>query len=178
MKSEHHLDLPRRLQIEFSHQIQEHTDGDGGEMSAQHMWEVFEDEYLPSVNGNRWGRFDLRSVYTKYSSEGTAEISADVAVAGEVTRLKAVGNGPVAAFVEVLGQLGLRVTVLDYVEHAMSTGGDAKAAAYVETEIGNRILWGVGIDTNITVASLKALVSAANRYVRDAPPPAPREPSP
>ena len=169
MKSEHHMDLPRRLQIEFSHIIQEHTDGEGGEVDAVRMWEIFEDEYLPTTNGTRWGRFKLVSVHTKYASDGLATISADVNDVGDVRRLQAVANGPVAAFVDVLEQLGHTVTVLDYTEHAMSTGGDAQAAAFVECEIGDRILWGVGIDTNITVASLKALVSAVNRAIRDAP---------
>ncbi|PIE27969.1 MAG: 2-isopropylmalate synthase [Micrococcales bacterium] len=169
MKNEHNMDLPRRLQIEFSQIIQRHTDDAGGEMSADELWAVFEDEYLPSANGERWGRFELESVETRYSSEGSADISADLRDRGVTATYQAVGNGPVDAFLEVLSQTGIQATVLDYVEHAMSTGGDAQAAAYVEAEIGDRILWGVGIDTNITLASLKALISAVNRAWRDTP---------
>ena len=90
----------------------------------------------------------------------------------EVTWLDGQGNGPIAAFCSVLAQLGIDVRVLDYAEHAMSAGGDAKAAAYVECAVGERVLWGVGIDSSIITASLKAIVSAVNRALREAHVPA------
>jgi 2-isopropylmalate synthase len=87
----------------------------------------------------------------------------NVYVDGVKKQLSGIGNGPIAAFVNALHSVGCDVRVLDYAEHALSSGGDARAAAYVECAIGERILWGVGIDANIVTASLKAVVSAVNR---------------
>jgi 2-isopropylmalate synthase len=76
------------------------------------------------------------------------------------------GNGPISAFINVLAQLGVEVRLLDYVEHTLSAGGDAQAAAYIELEVGGKTLWGVGIDGDISTAGLKALISSVNRSQR------------
>ena len=161
MKSEHHLDLPRRLQIEFSGVVQRHTDDEGGEVSAADLWSAFSDEYLPSSSA--WGRLTLHGTRASSSDEGLDELAVDLVDAGSALTLEGRGNGPIAAFTSALAELGVDVRVLDYHEHAMSAGGDATAAAYVECAVDGRVLWGVGIDPNIVTASLKAVVSAVNR---------------
>ena len=163
MKSEHHLDLPRRLQIEFSGVVQRRTDDEGGEVSAADLWAAFSDEYLPT--GSSWGRLALRGTRASSSDQGD-ELSVDLVDAGTAISLEGRGNGPIAAFTSALAEIGVDVRVLDYHEHAMSAGGDATAAAYVECAVGGRVLWGVGIDPNIITASLKAVVSAVNRAER------------
>jgi 2-isopropylmalate synthase len=165
MKSEHNLDLPRRLQIEFSGVVQRRTDTEGGEVSATELWAAFADEYLPS-DASGWGRFALRGTRASSSAHGLDELSVDLLDAGAPLTLEGHGNGPIAAFTSALGDLGVDVRVLDYHEHAMSAGGDATAAAYVECAVDGRVLWGVGIDPNIVTASLKAVVSAVNRAHR------------
>jgi 2-isopropylmalate synthase len=167
MKSEHHLELPRRLQIEFSGVVQRHADSGGGEVSPQQMWEIFTDEYLPNPDAP-WGRLALRSI--RQSSEGDGaehvdHLQVEILDGGTPVTLEGHANGPIAAFVDALGQLGIDVRVLDYIEHAMSSGGDATAAAYVECAVGERVLWGVGISSNIVRASLRAVISAVNRAV-------------
>jgi 2-isopropylmalate synthase len=158
MRTEHHLDLPRRLQIEFSQVIQARTDTDGGEVSPAQMWEAFEAEYLA-----RRTPIALNSHHTSSAAEIDDELDVNVYLDGEKLALRGHGNGPIAAFVDALATVGHDVRVLDYAEHALSSGGDARAAAYVECAIGERIVWGVGIDANIVTASLKAVVSAVNR---------------
>ena len=164
MKNEYNLELPRRLQIEFSQVVQRHTDDAGGEVSPQELWEIFSDEYLPCPDAP-WGRFRIRGIRQTSEDDGADHLSIDLVDAGEEVGLQGRGNGPIAAFVEALSLRGVDVRVLDYAEHAMSAGGDAKAAAYVECAVGERVLWGIGIDTNIVRASLKAVVSAVNRAV-------------
>jgi 2-isopropylmalate synthase len=158
MRTEHHMDLPRRLQIEFSQVIQARTDTDGGEVSPAQMWEAFEAEYL-----DRRTPIALNSHHTSSAADTDDELDVDVYLDGKKLALRGHGNGPIAAFVDALATVGHDVRVLDYAEHALSSGGDARAAAYVECAIGERIVWGVGIDANIVTASLKAVVSAANR---------------
>jgi 2-isopropylmalate synthase len=158
MKTEHKLDLPRRLQIEFSQVIQARTDASGGEVSPAQMWEVFEAEYL-----SRRTPVALNSHHTSSADGEDDQLDVNVYLDGEKRSLTGRGNGPIAAFVDALASVGHDVRVLDYAEHALSEGGDARAAAYVECAIGERILWGVGIDANIVTASLKAVVSAVNR---------------
>jgi 2-isopropylmalate synthase len=158
MRTEHHLDLPRRLQIEFSQVVQARTDADGGEVSAAQMWEAFESEYLA-----RRTPLALNNHHTSSVADSDDELDVNVYLDGEQTALRGIGNGPIAAFVDALASVGHDVRVLDYAEHALSSGGDARAAAYVECAIGERIVWGVGIDANIVTASLKAVVSAVNR---------------
>ncbi|WP_449060244.1 2-isopropylmalate synthase [Planomonospora algeriensis] len=165
MKADHHLDLPRRLQIEFSRVVQARTDAEGGEVTPAAMWEAFADEYLPN-QASPWGRFGLLAHRNASGSDGKDVIGADLRVAGEIREVEGVGNGPISAFCDALSGIGVKVRVLDYAEHAMSAGSDAKAASYVECEVGDQILWGVGIDANTTTASLKAIISAVNRATR------------
>ena len=168
MKSEYHLDLPRRLQIEFSGVVQRQTDGEGGEVSAAALWSAFSDEYLPS--SSHWGRLALRGTRASSSSDGD-HLSVDLLDDDAQVTLEGRGNGPIAAFTSALAEVGVDVRVLDYQEHAMGAGGDATAAAYVECAVDGRVLWGVGIDSNIITASLRAVVSAVNRAQRPLPPP-------
>jgi 2-isopropylmalate synthase len=158
MKAEHALDLPRRLQIEFSRVVQEHTDTDGGEITPDRMWEIFEAEYLTS--GPRAGLLAHRVVSRVDEKDA---INVDLRVAGEIREIEGVGNGPISAFTDALGGIGIKVRVLDYTEHALSAGSDAKAAAYLECQVGDQVLWGVGVDANTVTASLKAVLSAVNR---------------
>lgn len=164
LRNEYHLELPRRLQIEFSQVVQRHTDVEGGEVSPQQLWEIFSDEYLPRSD-TPWGRFRVKGMRVTSEDDGADHLSIDLIDDREEVRLNGRGNGPIAAFVDVLSGRGVDVRVLDYAEHAMSSGGDASAAAYVECAVGERVLWGVGIDTNIVRASLKAVASAVNRSV-------------
>ncbi|WP_432524811.1 2-isopropylmalate synthase [Kineococcus sp. SYSU DK006] len=174
LKAEHQLDLPRRLQIEFSRVVQERTDAQGGEVSASQIFGIFSDEYLPSPSGTPdWGRYALRATRSVSEVEAADSLEVDLfdaADAGhELKTVAGTGNGPIAAFCAAMATPeagGVDVRVLDYAEHALSAGGDAMAAAYVECAVGDRVLWGVGIDHNITTASLKAIVSAVNRALR------------
>ncbi|GII89985.1 2-isopropylmalate synthase [Sinosporangium siamense] len=165
MKADHSLDLPRRLQIEFSRVIQARTDAQGGEVTAADMWDAFKDEYLPNP-AHRWGRLALMAHRSDSTVDGRDRIAADVRVDGEIREIGGKGNGPISAFCDALSGIGVQVRVLDYTEHAMSAGTDAKAASYVECEVQGQVLWGVGIDSNTTTASLKAIVSAVNRASR------------
>lgn len=165
MRTEHRLELPRRLQIEFSHVIQQHTDDEGGEVTADAMWAAFSAEYLPDPEA-AWGRFALVSVSQNSAVDGDTEITAVITDEGAQIELTGRGNGPVAAFCAALHSIDIDVRVLDYAEHAMSAGGDAVAASYCECAVGERVLWGVGLDPSITTSSLKAIISAVNRSGR------------
>jgi 2-isopropylmalate synthase len=160
MKADHGLALPRRLQIEFSQVIQKITDGEGGEVSPKEMWDAFAEEYLVPVRPLERIR---QRVDAAEEDGGTDRITATVKIDGVETEIKGAGNGPLAAFVDALSAVGIDVSVLDYSEHAMSAGEEAQAAAYVEASVGGRTVWGVGIATSITTASLRAVVSAVNR---------------
>jgi 2-isopropylmalate synthase len=165
MRSEYQLDLPRRLQMEFSGVIQGHTDSAGGEVTPAQMWQIFTDEYLPARQ-EPWGRYKVNG-YTQESSRDDADvISCTLFEDGQKITVEGEGNGPINAFTSALASRGVELRVLDYAEHAMSAGGDATAAAYVECQFGDRVLWGVGMDPNIVRASLKAIVSAVNRSLR------------
>ena len=165
MKTEHQLDLPRRLQIEFSKVVQAKTDNEGGEVLPDELWAIFEDEYLPTETAP-WGRFRLKGVSTSSSLGEDVKIEVQITDRGELKDLKSTGNGPVSAFCNALISYGVDVRVLDYLEHALSAGGDANAAAYLECAIEGEVFWGVGIDPNTTTASLKAIISAINRAIR------------
>jgi 2-isopropylmalate synthase len=167
MKNEHHLDLPRRLQIEFSQVVQAKTDSEGGEVTPEELWEIFEDEYLPS-HQNTWGRFKIIGLSQSSHLDEDVKLTVDLRDGEQTVQLHGVGNGPIAAFLNALGEYlpGLGIRVLDYYEHALAAGGDAKAAAYLECEVGNHIYWGVGIDPSTTTAALKAVISAVNRGIR------------
>ncbi len=166
MRTEHRLELPRRLQIEFSHVVQERTESEGGEVSPADMWAAFSAEYLPDPSAP-WGRFSLVSVKQDSEVDGETSVAVVLRDAGVEMTLTGRGNGPVAAFCDALSTQGIDVRVLDYAEHAMSAGGDASAASYCECTVGSRVLWGVGIDPSITTSSLKAIISAVNRALRD-----------
>lgn len=165
MKNEHHLDLPRRLQIEFSKVVQAKTDNDGGEVLPAQMWQIFEDEYLPTDSAP-WGRFRIKGLSQTSVLNEDVHLSVSILDRGQMHELTGRGNGPIAAFCAILQEHGVDVRVLDYYEHALAAGGDASAAAYLECAIDGDVLWGVGIDPNTTTASLKAVVSAINRAIR------------
>ena len=167
MKHEHQLDLPRRLQIEFSQVIQSITDSEGGEVSPEAMWHSFEDEYLPAKS-NQWGRFKLAGLSQTSQMDQDVDLSIELIDNQVSKKLSGKGNGPIAAFVAIVNshEPKLNLRVLDYYEHALSAGGDAKAAAYLECEIAGKVYWGVGIDPSTTTAALKAVISSINRAVR------------
>lgn len=166
LKADHSLDLPRRLQIEFSAVVQELTDSEGGEVTSEEIWSIFQDEYLPSKNpAQRWGRYELLSTQTR-SSEGVTHLTVSYRDGAEEKQSESTGNGPIDAFLNALNAGEHEVKLFDYVEHAMSEGGDAVAAAYVHLEVDGQQLWGVGIDPDTSSATLKAIISAVNRSVR------------
>ncbi|PWI43103.1 2-isopropylmalate synthase [Streptomyces sp. ICBB 8177] len=165
LKNEHKLDLPRRMQIEFSKIIQAKTDSEGGEVTPAAIWSVFQDEYLP-VDGAAWGRIALRSAQTSTSSDGADALTVEAVVDGVETVLTGTGNGPISAFVDALTGIGVDARVLDYCEHTLSEGASAQAASYIECAIDGKVLWGIGVDPNTTRASIKAVVSAVNRATR------------
>ncbi|MBO1901967.1 2-isopropylmalate synthase [Leucobacter weissii] len=168
LKSDHSLDLPRRLQIEFSAVVQALTDSEGGEVSSDEIWRIFQDEYLPTTDSSfdQWGRYELFRTASTSAGDGVTELTVDYRVGDERAQITARGNGPVDAFLVALNESGHEVTLFDYVEHAMSAGGDAVAASYVDLEVDGQRLWGVGIDPDTTRATLKAIVSSVNRSVR------------
>jgi 2-isopropylmalate synthase len=162
LKAEHKLDLPRRAQIEFSRVIQERAEIEGGELAPNDIWATFKAEYLERVTPLK-----LDSVHTSTTAGEKDHLTVSVYANNEIHLLEGTGNGPIEAFINAINELndgsGPAVRVLDYAEHALSSGGDATAAAYVECEVGDQILWGVGLDPNIVTASLKAVISAVNR---------------
>ena len=166
------LELPRRLQIEFSRIVQRHTDTYGGEVDGDRLWSIFADEYLPAAAApeaelSRWGRFELRgATLTSTGDDKDSTLTVTLVDGGQEKHLTAAGNGPLDAFVTALESTGLSVRILDYAEHALSEGHDAKAASYVECEVDGQVLWGVGIDPSITTSSFKAVISAINRALR------------
>ncbi|PPF55328.1 2-isopropylmalate synthase [Clavibacter californiensis] len=169
LKADHSLDLPRRLQIEFSGVVQATTDAEGGEVTSAQIWSIFQDEYLPAPLDRaeeKWGRFELTSTRTSSDMGGSVSLDVELRDGDEVRAASASGNGPIAAFLQVLADQGVDVRLLDYVEHALSASGDALAASYVELEVEGVRLWGVGIDEDSSTASLEAIVSGVNRAIR------------
>ncbi|MDY5404093.1 MAG: 2-isopropylmalate synthase [Trueperella sp.] len=174
LSSTRDLDLPRRLQVEVSNLVQHRTDVFGGEVTADELWKIFVDEYLPytAAEGLRpWGRYSLRGTTVTTADEGHQTVLTVTLTErdGENTTdrtVAATGNGPIDAFTSALAKLGIEVGVLDYAEHALSSGGDATAASYVECEVGGQVLWGVGLDPSTVTAAFKAIVSAVNRSLR------------
>ena len=173
LSSTRHLDLPRRMQIELSGIVQRHADAFGGEVTAEDLWSIFADEYLPHTVADGltpWGRYRLSSA-TLTAGDGQSTVLKAMIVesadSGQIRHaVETSGNGPIDAFVRALGQLGVDVHVLDYVEHALSSGGDATAAAYVECDVDGQVLWGCGIDPSTMRAGFNAIVSAINRALR------------
>ena len=155
MKNEHGMDLPRRLQIEFSRCIKVITEGSGTEITAEEMWDAFAAEYLSATP-----QIGLVG-YETTSNDGTVILRARLATAGATATISGQGNGPISALVHALRQdIGIEVDVLDYAEHALGAGEEATAVAYVEVRSHNDVRWGVGMDPNITTASMKAVLSA------------------
>ena len=167
LKSDHNLDLPRKLQIEFSRVVQNHTDSAGGEVTSEALWQIFTDEYLPSNDpAMKWGRFELKRMRTESEMDGVVNLSVVLRDGKGELETTGTGNGPISAFIDILQRQGVQLRLLDYVEHTLSAGGDALAASYIELEVNGKNLWGVGIDGDIATASLKALISAVNRALR------------
>jgi len=156
LNSEHHLDLPRRMQIEFSQVVQQIADGEGGEISPARIWALFAETYL-----ERSGPLRVLSFSTSSGEQDTIE--AVVTYGGQERTLIGAGNGPIAAFVHALSDLDLDVRVLDYAEHATGSGEEAQAASYLEVAVDGHVLWGCGVHASIVTSSLRALVSAVNR---------------
>ncbi|MFG2646908.1 2-isopropylmalate synthase [Streptomyces sp. NPDC048436] len=165
LQNDHKLDLPRRMQVEFSKIIQTKTDTEGGEVTPDAIWGIFQDEYLPNPD-NPWGRIQVKNGQTTTDKDGTDTLTVEATVDGADTVLTGTGNGPISAFFNALQGIGIDVRLLDYQEHTMSEGASAQAASYIECAIGDKVLWGIGIDANTTRASLKAAVSAVNRAAR------------
>jgi 2-isopropylmalate synthase len=158
MKNEHGMDLPRRLQIEFSRCIKIITEGSGTEISAEEMWDAFEKEYLPARH-----KVTLAG-YETVATNGDVTVKARLAAAGKEMSIAGKGNGPISALVHALrADLGIEVEVLDYSEHALGAGENATAVAYIEVRSHDEVRWGVGMDPNITTASMKAVLSALER---------------
>jgi 2-isopropylmalate synthase len=156
LKSEHHLDLPRRMQIEFSRVVQEIADGEGGEVEGSRIWALFQETYLDRSE-------PLRLVSFTVDSGEQDRVDAVVSWQGEQQTISGRGNGPIAAFVHALSTLDIDVRVLDYVEHATGAGEEAQAASYLELAVEGRVLWGCGIHPSIVTSSLRAIVSGVNR---------------
>jgi 2-isopropylmalate synthase len=167
LKSDHALDLPRKLQIEFSGVVQAKTDAEGGEVTSDQIWDVFTDEYLPAPDvADRWGRFEVLGTRSSSDMTGDVELHVRLRDGDSIEDTTANGNGPIAAFLEIVRSRGIDISLYDYVEHTLSAGGDAQAAAYVELRVEGERLWGVGIDGDISTASLKAIISGVNRAIR------------
>ena len=167
MKTEHGFDLPRRLQIEFSKTIQHITEDSGTEITPVVMWDAFQDEYMPATPTMRLRSHELHSASS--DDGGTTTIQVQLEVEGAAHSLHGTGDGPVEAFVAALtdefgGSVGGDFDVLDYAEHAIGQGADARAVAYLETVDGNgNVRWGIGTDPSITTASLRAVLAAFER---------------
>jgi 2-isopropylmalate synthase len=157
METEHHLELPRGLQVDFAQKVQTITDARGDELTADELLAAFHEHYLAHARP-----YDIVS-YTHWSAEED-RIVARVAVDGEEQEVTGVGNGPIAALVDAFEKhFGISVSIRDYHEHAMAASADAIAAAYVEADVGEDAVWGVGLHPSIATASLRAIVNAVNR---------------
>ena len=196
LKTNHNLDLPKRLQVEFDKVVQKYADDTKKEVKDEDIWRLFKDEYLPVEQSGMtsagivvgdthddslqpWGRLKLLKVAVSSGEDGSDTVlkarvldrGLNVGVDEPVEReVSGIGNGPIAAFLNAISNFGIEASVMDYVEHTMSVGTDAMAASYVECQIGDadnaQILWGVGIDSSIITSSLKAIISAINRANR------------
>ena len=197
LKTNHNLDLPTRLQIEFDKIVQNFADTTKKEVKDEDIWRLFKDEYLPVEQSGMtaagvvvgdthdaslapWGRLKLLKVSVSSGEDGSDTVlkarllDRGVNVGGEqpVEReVSGIGNGPIAAFLNAISNFGVDASIMDYVEHTMSVGTDAMAASYVECQVGEaddaQIVWGVGIDSSITTSALKAIISAINRSQRN-----------
>jgi len=161
LESEYGLELPRRLQIEFSQVVQAVMDASGKELTAPDLWQLFEREYgLAHITAPQHQVLEE----ARGAGGNLVTLAAEVQLGGRNVKVQGAGNGPIDAFVEAMAQAtGQSIRVLDYHEHAIAAGADAKAVAYLELRIGERTLFGVGMDANIVSASLKAIVSGLQR---------------
>ena len=196
LKTNHNLDLPKRLQVEFDKIVQNFADMTKKEVKDEDIWRLFKDEYLPVEQSGMtaagvvvgdthdatlapWGRLKLLKVAVSSGEDGSDTVlkarvldrGVNVGVDEPHEReISGIGNGPIAAFLNAVSNLGIEASVMDYVEHTMSVGTDAMAASYVECQVGEdaetQIIWGVGIDSSITTSALKAIISAINRSQR------------
>ena len=158
--SRYGLDLPRGLQVEFAQKVQAITDAEGGEVSAEELYDVFRDQYLAVGEP-----YELLS-YRHEASDATESLTAQMRAGGDEVEIRGEGNGPLAALVHGLAErFGIAISVRDYHEHALSTGEDASAAAYVEADVDGELVWGVGIHASIVTATLRAVVNAVNRGI-------------
>ena len=162
LEAEYGLELPRRLQIEFSQVVQAVMDASGKELSAQDLWSVFEGEY--GLKTTAVPQHQIVEEQRTADGGSIVAIAAQVQMGGRAFGIRGTGNGPIAAFVEGLARAtGESIRVLDYHEHAIGSGADARAVAYLELRVGDRTLFGVGMDSNIVAASLKAIASGVKR---------------
>ena len=196
LKTNHNLDLPKRLQVEFDKIVQNFADTTKKEVKDEDIWRLFKDEYLPVEQSGMtaagvvvgdthdatlapWGRLKLLKVAVSSGEDGSDTVlkarvldrGVNVGVDEPHEReISGIGNGPIAAFLNAVSNLGIEASVMDYAEHTMSVGTDAMAASYVECQVGEdaetQIIWGVGIDSSITTSALKAIISAINRSQR------------
>lgn len=160
MKTDHGMNLPRAMQIEFSSVVQAVTDAEGGEVSSKAMWDIFAGEYLDKTSPLEQVSV---AIHTSGSEKGDTTVEATVVYQGKEQTLTGIGNGPVAAYANALEAVGIDVEVQEYTQHARSAGDDAEAAAYVLAEVNGQKFWGVGVAGSITYAVLHAVTSAVNR---------------
>jgi 2-isopropylmalate synthase len=156
------FNLPKEMRVEFAKITQKVVDVQGGELKAEQIYEVFEKEYLARTEPFALEFF--RSVENGNDGGPQVHCNAKLRINGEVRELQGHGNGPIDAFVEALREAGIaEIDVKSYSEHSLGAGAEAKAASYIEAQIGNRRLFGAGVDTSIDKASIKAVISALNR---------------
>jgi 2-isopropylmalate synthase len=157
METEHHLQLPRGLQVDFAQKVQAITDARGGEMTPSELMDAFREHYLAHER-------PYEHVSYVHSSGTEDRLVLRLRVDGDEQEVVGVGNGPIAALVDAFERsFGLTIRVRDYHEHAMSADTNATAAAYVEADVDDETLWGVGLHSSVATASLRAVINAANR---------------
>ena len=162
LKSDYGIDMPRLLQVEFSKRIQQIADETGKEIQPALIWETFRREYLENVSPVE---FDSHTTVPDSDHPDVRLLDAKVTFNGKPATISGRGNGPIAGYVDALGKnCGIQIRVRDYHQHATGAGSDAQAVSFIEAETPNgKVLWGVGMDSNIVAASLKAVTCAANR---------------
>ena len=162
LKSDYGIDMPRLLQVEFSKVIQQIADETGKEIQPALIWDTFRKEYLEN---NRPVDFISHTTVPDSDHPDVRLLDAKVTFNGKPATISGRGNGPIAGYVDALGKnCGIQIRVRDYHQHATGAGSDAQAVSFIEAETpSGKVLWGVGMDSNIVAASLKAVTSAANR---------------
>ena len=156
LEKDHGVSLPRRLQISMSQKIQKIADKTGKEISTSEIWEIFHKHFVMPKPGNSFKNYSLS---TSDKSKNSDQIKAEIEIDGINYEIHGSGNGPIDAFVNALNdELSLDIKVSDYHQSAISSGSDAKAAAYIELQRGENTSWGVGINPNTTKASFEAIV--------------------